>query len=1535
MGNTVTRSHIRDADRGVAKATRDNTRRNSAFPSTLAHHSTLPSTASSPTDLNSPSSTSPLSSAQIPHPNIPQSTIPDSSQPLVDLPSKLSLSRPDPPVDPPLPPRAVRQRTVETSPDRASQITKRRQRHASADIAFSRSMSANSSVHNDNRSTRSNSSSFPASAPEPNLNFQPDSIHTMDRDDPNALHRLTSRTPSTSAPVTSSASNSTSLPLTDTPPAFSNVDHPENTLPSPPNSNSTYRSVPRIDPTLPGASLKDCQTARTQTPPRVDKPPRARKVVSFNENVRIVTYPYEGSDTYSSSSELPSLNRFPDKPSKRRGRSLIRILSRSPPTSPHPSADPFDNAPYDAFSPSALGLQTEIVYDHITSRPPLTIDYSDGDLDREDDDSSPVNPSEDNSYIVAMQPPSAHPSDPQNSPAPENAVVEDCFDYTDRRDSDNDDTLSLSDAHPSCDGIDEPEAIVDPLRSVGKDDLPDTRAGSSFDIAPLWQRLKRVDELDAVDMQRTSLIKSKKVPQSIPAAIARRRFASDSRNLSTSAKDMLAFSRQPRNISKAQQLMSELSPPDPICVSDTITSVVASENVVQTSSSTSVPSSTSSSPSSSSPSSNPTPASNRASTTPSASNSQSSALQPKLSSSDAQSIGTNSQTASDPTTSCPTQSNEDNNHSDSDPTIEEGNCLEPCDNLAKDQTPEGPDEQRFSDQRRRPSSLHLDTRLKSPSQSKLSESSEPDAFRETSGRIGSTSAIFSTSVANADSGPATRESSKPLSRWLARENVSNGTSTAEGLNQTATDNKAEIESERLVSTDEKWEDARPMSSSIEKFGCHVTAMSCLKRDVIQSTDDHNFVLSRDPNLEGSAQSSSSKRRKVEREKEVGLEMADPVVTTRSSNGRNQNKENGNELSLDESATHEPLHSPPPIGDRELPMLGSLVMDASSRDIARKYSNESRSSTAGRISWRGGDRDRKNNQSLSGPASDHTARNSASRDQDDQVAGNLFQGEGTDEAESSLAQPALSENSSTPESEFDESGNFANENLLSERMDVNAGDYSDDEILSDLDLDAIQISSHDDYSVPGIVQGREASPLAGVYYGTSSPSVVDQQSHETDGSGAEGPPRYPEYKVLNGLLKDEIMFRSGLNSSDFEEEGEWGVIVPREERVIEKASAVKIKTRTVKRNNGSVGNKQPEKVVPEVLLHEWSGDTPVEPAIEMEDSLPNSRSSSSPNLAAEEVEKGSKISAEASNPIHKGNAKLGLEITKTYKNVLDPKSTDGERRLPSAVRPSSTTRRRKSSSSKVNSAHMPVDEIAVGFSKTLKNIAKGNTANMPVEEIALGVAKNIKMITERLEPNLFDSGLKADVPRSDNDKATRNEEFEDGDQVEVGDRSEQKRLRRKEFNAPLPNGYAKDPRLQDFQLSVERKSVSEIGYRRNRRGSNGTSAALALTNVDETDGSVRALGNDEIRIRPNLFERGASFVEHDYGRADVFRNKGEEDFGYKWDTRRRYGGLRGRRLSNVETTGRIGGQEENVAHRGVVGRLRSRMHMARKLVSPNQ
>lgn len=211
-------------------------------------------------------------------------------------------------------------------------------------------------MHCGNRSTKSNSLTFSASASKPNLNFRLDLIPTTDRNSPSILHQLTFSIPSTSASITAFASKPTPLLFTGTPPPSSDHYHTENTLPYPPSSNYIYRSVPRINPTFPSALLKACKTARTQPPTRVCKTTRARKAVTFNKNYRIDTFFYEGSSTYSSSTEMRSLTRFPDKPSKRRGRSSIMGLTRPSLTSPSYAADLFNSAPYDVSSPSALGL---------------------------------------------------------------------------------------------------------------------------------------------------------------------------------------------------------------------------------------------------------------------------------------------------------------------------------------------------------------------------------------------------------------------------------------------------------------------------------------------------------------------------------------------------------------------------------------------------------------------------------------------------------------------------------------------------------------------------------------------------------------------------------------------------------------------------------------------------------------------------------------------------------------------------------------------------------------------------------------------------------------------------------------------------------------------------------------------------------------------------------------------------------------------------------------------------------------------------
>lgn len=247
----------------------------------------------------------------------------------------------------------------------------------------------------------------------------------------------------------------------------------------------------------------------------MDKPPRARKVVSFNENVHVVTYPNEGSSTHSSTADdLPP--RYPEgKQTRRRARSVFRLLSRVAGPILQTEQTHYSevmSTQTNCFSSQAdaccglrLGGATELVYDELSPNGKLTRAPS-GKGEREGlasgfDASRDLYNGSDLvvSYERARQTIDhlkAGPSRP-GVKIPKDTIVDD-FDYNDRRYSDDDDTLSLSDAHPSRDGIDEPEAIGDQLLSPGKESKDGITLNSAFNIVPLWQRLKRVDELDAV-----------------------------------------------------------------------------------------------------------------------------------------------------------------------------------------------------------------------------------------------------------------------------------------------------------------------------------------------------------------------------------------------------------------------------------------------------------------------------------------------------------------------------------------------------------------------------------------------------------------------------------------------------------------------------------------------------------------------------------------------------------------------------------------------------------------------------------------------------------------------------------------------------------------------------------------------------------------------------------------------------------------------------------------------------------------------------
>lgn len=261
--------------------------------------------------------------------------------------------------------------------------------------------------------------------------------------------------------------------------------------------------------------MRDCHTARTETPPRVDKPPRARKVVSFNENVHVVTYPNDASSTHSSlADDLPP--RYPEgKQTRRRTRAVLRLLSRVAGPILQPEQTHYSevmSAQTSCFSAQAeaccglrLGGTTEVVYDELSPNGKLAHASSEKghreglaggfDSSRELYNSSDLVVS----YERARQTIDHLKADPTRpGVSVRKDTIADDFDYNERRHSDDDDTLSLSDAHPSRDGIDEPEAIGDQLLSPGKESKDDTPVNSAFNIVPLWQRLKRVDELDAM-----------------------------------------------------------------------------------------------------------------------------------------------------------------------------------------------------------------------------------------------------------------------------------------------------------------------------------------------------------------------------------------------------------------------------------------------------------------------------------------------------------------------------------------------------------------------------------------------------------------------------------------------------------------------------------------------------------------------------------------------------------------------------------------------------------------------------------------------------------------------------------------------------------------------------------------------------------------------------------------------------------------------------------------------------------------------------
>lgn len=1467
MGNTVARSHIRDADRGVAKATRANTRRNSAF---TQHPASPPSPTESSNMLISPPPQL-LPSNSYASPSLSPADNSDVQRQQAQHPctftNNLSLSRPDPPSDPPLPPRAIRQRPLDESTDRVSQ-TKRRQRHASADIAFSRSMSAASSLPPDVRSSRSNSSSVvhPSSV---DTRLSRDTPRFRDREDPSALHRIPSHSPPPSASITSSFSSPnplhktaaksnanpsaiesaivaaaaearTSSALGSLTPASTALSALVDRSSNPQSSSTIHRSLGRIDPMLSGISVKDCQTARTQTPPRVDKPPRARKFVSFNENVHIVTYPYEGSDSYSSISDTPSFTPFPDsKQPKRRGRSMFRLLSRSSSnTSENGSFIPETiSGHYENCFSKPLDLQTSMAYDHLLPSRSGSADSSE----------SPAHGSPHSIYdssgqqpvIVAYESSETRSSFSKPSDPIEGAVVDD-YDYADRRDSEHEDTLSLSDAHPSCDGIDEPEALVDQLFPSSKEQAAENRVNSSFDIAPLWQRLKRVDELDAVNMPRHPFLgKTTSISAHPKESSSKHHFSSDASENDLCQKHSLLISKEPDLSSKPKRFLQDNTHSAAASSSDHGTAALAQE-ALEASISTSDTDKADRVKNVDDPISLPAIDLHRL---------------------DSQRTSSFNETASQ--IECRPLNDFAGVHKSDEVKLNErigfnNERLDQKDLLSFDQgnACESVDS---------PSIEYADgsTNLAKAAQTHESGCNHPDKADYYPDRDKAEMAIIASTTVPAsktifgesshvmqDEIEAVPAPPRSTDKLLKLDGVVDKRTSDDQDMKTASDFTKAVAFQEISSTSKK-----PRS---EKAADNSEGMPS-SRNIVSCTNTSC-------RLTGNGRESKTVSKAGPSTFDLLCHAADEEETSKINNSE------GVDISPSSDIR---------ISDRLFPPLGSFAPDTSTNELPRRYHIGDSTSSANE---RDLDGRRANSIILEGGH----AISVSSAVQKLEMASNLEDGKNV------LKKPSTSNGykkkvkKTRPLAQMLSSGNSSSSSIPSPDEDdlaVNRGDRSrtdrddgghdqasgsDGDSLSDLDLDGIRLPSQDDLSVNIAGLDRALSPLAGVYYGTSSPSIVDQLSHETEVGPADELPSYPEYEVLKG--KEDSVFGSDPDTPVLADCGDWGATESRE-RGCDLSNGVKENRTKMRRERGRIRDPHDEAGVPEVLLHEWSGTTPVEPNVEMEDSVSNSRSSS---LHMDEGVN-EKEDTDVGRSVRLSSKKLGLGISKLYERGFEDDGTDVT----------------------VGRELSKMDEKMMGSCGQSGNeISCGETNHLSDQN-------HLKARFEKgrgaSEQGVITKGKIGEVWASLDYEA---EGSTVGPTDDYKDRSDDG----KSFFAPLPKGYAVDQKLHDFQLSVQRKSFSEIGYRRLGRPSG----------------------------------RGTSFVEHDYRRTEDI---GEDSTGLdtrivpaevkaEVSMRRRTGAQRRRRMSNVEISGGMSGGNETPAFRGVVGRLVSGMHMAKKLVTPN-
>lgn len=1033
-------------------------------------------------------------------------------------------------------------------------------------------------------------------------------------------------------------------------------------------------------------------------------------------------------------------------------------------------------------------------------------------------------------------------------------TITDDFDYNERRDSEEADTLSLSDAHPSRDGIDEPEAIGDQLLSPQKDGKSDDRVASPFDIVPLWQRLKRVDELDVAGPSRTSLINENAKPrgtarklEATPKSTALSDASSDEISVGNSTDDVDESEpveprgKRARRAAPGEEVGGLMIAVHESALSDSGENADAESDADLTEATSNLirpaPSAIDQG-SSSDPWSTADPASDveallhaRASLNaaqPDGTAIDNSAVGADGAESEAhvhrggvagavldkvmdEVVGVMDKTREDAVNTCSRNVHEftviSASTDDGGSTTSETGCgIEDVNNDAVGLAQEDADDHAYGD---------ADDFVDEDVDIFVAKVVEDD----TGGSVDSEcNAVINgkgnhTSEAGEESDASGEVFGESFCR-IANEAVissSNGDSTSGGLIEDEPDD---------VTDEDHGEAAKAVISEVA---------DSVAVDTAERSSEYSGLPVDHARPENKLLPVCDRRVVQIHEDHLNNRLASATsgAVVNSSHRLTPTDGDGDDVlsSLSHQDSVEVGNPPPSFNDRKVAGIyeGSPATGNTSTEI---QDNPPRSADSLL------EKARNLEEQLKSVAQDTSAKLLG----DDTSDVSICHG-------NELSQATITETNGSASARF--SARLRGEELP---RDIGFG----------LDLDPLCLS-RDDY--PGAARTPAMSPLAGVYYGDFSPPKAREAYPEGGKAEMNGLADYPEYGVLSGHGTGDSVFESDVNTPIMQ--ATTGCTGPFNELEL----GAQFRNEAAPRRQVNYDDRRPPQAVPEVLLHDWSGSMPVEPNIEIVDSAPNSRSSatglpsSSPRAIApqEDIRHAALLLS----------ARLNFDMSKPNLTRVS-----GEGHGPLCAERSSTKTKLNEAPSGLTTGSSTATRSPNRISLTQGGTKpKGSPKNHSVSSDSKRTKKDISFSTSMSHPERKRSSASGRESKSGRYFAS----ISDAEPVELT-----------------------DPKLRDFQMAVERKSVSEMGYR-----------TAGLQNQDR------------------------SFLEMDRGREPVsdFRTYAENPDKHNMN-HQRYSSQQRRRVSNMELNAIPREEGAFNPFRNVVERLVSRMQLGKKAIPLN-